>query len=377
VINRRILAHPAAVGIGLISYPLYLWHWPLLSFAQILSGESPTRHLRIAMIVLSFVLAALTYQFIERPIRKSSLSFRNISLLLAAMIVIGSAGGIIWRKDGLSGRFKDGGVTALALDNEKLTLTWQHNVRFRQCHLQEPETDMQAPECIEATRPLLLLWGDSHAASLYPGLARLQEQNNFGIAQLTQAGCPPILNVPHLIFRPNCNAINRRILGQVGQLQPAVVMLAAAWNHHDYPMENADIVARLSGTIAKIKLAAPQTKIIVVGPEPRWESPLPAIYRRALSFEHRTPPARLGEHLDTKLTQLDGTMRARFAADGVEYLSPQQELCDASGCLTRLGDGLDSLTFIDEEHVTAVTSDFLIEKFSPDILSGLGFADKQ
>jgi hypothetical protein len=47
-------------------------------------------------------------------------------------------------------------------------------------------------------------------------------------------------------------------------------------------------------------------------------------------------------------------------------------LCDVSGCLTRIGDGLDSLTFIDEEHVTTVASDFLVNKFAPDILGALG-----
>jgi hypothetical protein len=369
-LNRRLLANPVMIGIGLISYPLYLWHWPLLSYAQILSGESPERSVRIGMVVLAFALAALTYKFVEQPIRKKSSSPRSIGLLVAAMIVVGGSGGVIALTDGLPQRFLSGPVSAQALDGERLQLTWQRNVRLNQCHLQDTKDDRQSPECVETTRPSLMLWGDSHAASLYPGLKHLQEQQGFGIIQLTQSGCPPILDVPRLIFRPNCDAINRRILAQITDLKPDAILLAAAWQHHDYPMENPEIVKRLLTTIARIQQASPQSRVVVFGPEPRWLSPLPAIYRRALTLEGHAPPQRLPEHIDPAEIELDGLMKTRLAGAGVAYLSPQSLLCDANGCLTRLGDGLDSLTFIDEEHVTAVTSIFLMHQFAPALLAG-------
>jgi peptidoglycan/LPS O-acetylase OafA/YrhL len=63
-INRNIFAHPACVYIGLISYPLYLWHWPLLSFARIVEVGEPPKPLLVACIAVSFVLAALTYELV-------------------------------------------------------------------------------------------------------------------------------------------------------------------------------------------------------------------------------------------------------------------------------------------------------------------------
>lgn len=67
-VNKALLSRPAAVFVGLISYPLYLWHWPLLSFVRITESGAPRALIYIA-ILLSFPLAWLTYAFIERPIR--------------------------------------------------------------------------------------------------------------------------------------------------------------------------------------------------------------------------------------------------------------------------------------------------------------------
>lgn len=68
-VNRTILSNKIAVWFGLISFPLYLWHWPLLSFARIVESEVPSRNIRIAAVVLSILLAWLTARFIEKPIR--------------------------------------------------------------------------------------------------------------------------------------------------------------------------------------------------------------------------------------------------------------------------------------------------------------------
>ena len=68
-VNRTILSNKLAVWFGLISFPLYLWHWPILSFARIVESEVPSRNIRIAAVVLSIALAWLTYKLVERPIR--------------------------------------------------------------------------------------------------------------------------------------------------------------------------------------------------------------------------------------------------------------------------------------------------------------------
>lgn len=73
-LNRNVLSHRLLVWIGLISYPLYLWHWPLLSFVRIIESETPSVGVRFLLIAASFILAWLTYKLVERPLRARSRS---------------------------------------------------------------------------------------------------------------------------------------------------------------------------------------------------------------------------------------------------------------------------------------------------------------
>lgn len=68
-LNRVVLSSRVLVWFGLISFPLYLWHWPLLSFARIADMGTPSREIRIAVVLISIALAWLTYRLIEKPFR--------------------------------------------------------------------------------------------------------------------------------------------------------------------------------------------------------------------------------------------------------------------------------------------------------------------
>ena len=91
--NRFMLSNRIAVSVGRISYPLYLWHWPLLSFLTIINGGSPDGDQRFLAVLLSFILAWLTFRFVERPVRESNrgrkLVTGNLVLGVGAMAVLG------------------------------------------------------------------------------------------------------------------------------------------------------------------------------------------------------------------------------------------------------------------------------------------------
>ena len=87
-VSKLFLMNPLAAWFGLISYPLYLWHWPIFSFLEILEGGTPHRYLRIAAIFVSIFLAWLTFKLVENPIRKQAISNRlSISLLLLVGLI--------------------------------------------------------------------------------------------------------------------------------------------------------------------------------------------------------------------------------------------------------------------------------------------------
>ncbi|MBB5392879.1 MULTISPECIES: acyltransferase family protein [unclassified Herbaspirillum] len=89
--NRKLLASRVPVWFGLISYPLYLWHWPLLAFATIIEGATPNPALRLGAALAAIVLAWFTYRFIERPLRSAN-SLRPVWALAAANVAVGVVG---------------------------------------------------------------------------------------------------------------------------------------------------------------------------------------------------------------------------------------------------------------------------------------------
>jgi peptidoglycan/LPS O-acetylase OafA/YrhL len=107
-LNRAVLAHPASVYIGLISYPLYLWHWPLISYAYILRLGKPPRELpALGLIVVSCLLAYLTYTLLERPIRFGGASQKKTVALIATMSAVAMLGIGLWQGGGAETRFRD------------------------------------------------------------------------------------------------------------------------------------------------------------------------------------------------------------------------------------------------------------------------------
>jgi peptidoglycan/LPS O-acetylase OafA/YrhL len=125
VVNRKILSARLLVWFGLISFPLYLWHWPLLSFARIVESEVPSSEIRLQAAVLSIVLAWLTYLLIERPMRFGKYGRAKIITLVFLMIVIGYVGFNTYQRDGLkfrllSSKAQIGNINSADLLNESI-----------------------------------------------------------------------------------------------------------------------------------------------------------------------------------------------------------------------------------------------------------------
>ena len=91
-LNRVVLGHPALVYLGKISYPLYLWHWPLLSFATLAGDAPPGPGLAAALVALAFALAAATHRWIESPLRTSVARRRDALALVLALAIVGALG---------------------------------------------------------------------------------------------------------------------------------------------------------------------------------------------------------------------------------------------------------------------------------------------
>ena len=174
--NRVVLSNRVLVWFGLISFPLYLWHWPLLSFARIVESEMPSRGIRIVAVLISIVLAWLTYQLVEKPMRFSKAGRYKTSILLVLMVIVGCAGYAVYERDGLV--YRANIKNKVKIDAEFVGALWKYT-KNDICLNHYPLKGVEKYGwwfCMASKdeKPTLLLLGNSHANELYAGLS----QNN-------------------------------------------------------------------------------------------------------------------------------------------------------------------------------------------------------
>ena len=177
--NRTFLMNPIAVWFGLISYPLYLWHWPILSFLQIVEGEMPHRGARILAVLLSIFLAWVTYRFVERPIRFGAGKGVKSVVLIGLIAIVGALGFLI---------NKNGGITPF---NQQLK------------YISDGKGDWEYPKGLvnkgylatSSNPSKVLMFGDSHIEAFGP---RIVDQYHNGLVEevafVTRGGCAPLPN---------------------------------------------------------------------------------------------------------------------------------------------------------------------------------------
>ena len=348
-LNRSILSSRPFVGIGLISYPLYLWHWPIFSIAsmKLMGAISPTVG---GLIVLSSLfLAWSTYTLLEIPIRLRH-STKKVAITLTIVVsTIGGLGLLVWRSDGFV-RYLRVNKSAGYLTQSRSLDDWLGEVRSDSCHIMSLAVSSQPPHCIEQTRPLVVLWGDSFGASLYPGLRDLQRAKFFGLAQLTASSCPALPGVRS--DRTNCNEINANIMVKLKKLQPHAIILFSAWTSSRYSFQDAEISLKLQSQLSLLGQALPSTRLIVVGPIPRWERPVRAILTDMALKSSEPPPLYLplpDIEENRKRRRFEPSMRTVTEKSGAFYISPTEILCDAEKCLSRVSDSADGLLVVDQD----------------------------
>ena len=176
-VNRQWLGHRWMVGVGLISYPLYLWHWPLLVFPRILEGQEPSVAIRATAVLLSVLLAYLTYRWWEQPIRHNAHPKRTVAALLSALVVLGLSGVYLHQHNGLPSRSAAQAMLQLKGDVGHHTFFEWMDQHYITCPESALTVDVDVWEghvrCKQA-RPgpvEYAIVGDSHGEHLFPGLA--------------------------------------------------------------------------------------------------------------------------------------------------------------------------------------------------------------
>lgn len=204
--NRYVLSSRVAVFIGLISYPLYLWHWPLLSLAYLCEGQTPASWIRWSALGLAFALSVLTYWFVEPPLRYGKHSKLKAAGLFVALLAVGFLGYRVMATDGFKNRFKVT-PTAEEIEIKEKTAKYRHDTYFSlydeyidNCKAVFGEWNAADvwTTCVlqkKAGENNIALIGSSHAAHLFYGLSKLAQKDGNAIALLSMGSQSPFINV--------------------------------------------------------------------------------------------------------------------------------------------------------------------------------------
>jgi len=201
-VSQHILSNRVLVWFGLISFPLYLWHWPLLTFVRILTDNS--KAMMIGSILLSIVLAWLSYQYVEKPIRYGKYQAAKTLALLVAMVVVGISGFAIYQAGGLPARIDDGQQGQLSA-KFRSQLAWPESYNRTEACREKYGADQYCLIGDINKPPTAALIGDSHANHFYPGLSEYFKRVNGNLILLGSGGCPPFFAVERIAKPPAVN----------------------------------------------------------------------------------------------------------------------------------------------------------------------------
>lgn len=351
-INKWILSHPVAVWIGLISYPLYLFHWPALSFVHIIKGEYPSPIYVFGALAVALVLTISTYYLVEKPVRFSK-SKSTIWALFMAFAVVGIFGWIIWRKGIRAGTTADVERVAFAIRNRGFFEGWT---------MQQKEKEIWLSQAGAGDFKTLYL-GDSNMWQYAPRIIRVLNDGKHRSAGVIILGAGNTLPIEGVEVYENKRVEN--LLEQYHQLLDTDsgirrVVITAAWDKYfkgkgfkdilNYSINGHDLrdtsgekeaIANLGCMICSLKKAAKDVVLILSVPGGEQFNPQHFFHRSFFGIFLTTPPVITKKDFLEKIG--DRELRKDLALiakeNGAAVIDPLDYLTDGENCLVVSSDG--------------------------------------
>ena len=385
----RLLSTAPFVFVGRISYPMYLWHWPLIVFAQMYFFHPLTGIEGVGVVVATILLSWATMVAIETPIRsRRVLAGRRALFAVAtlASLALVAAGLFVFNTPGLE-RWTTPEQRAV------LAPPASGRVLSQRCPAIEIGVAGEHPDCIlgraDGTPPRFAVLGDSHAGTVVDTLS--DEAERLGLAGLFfgRAACPPILTVDRPITADRrCTENLEAALARIAAADVRTVIVVSRWTltvtGHDYARSPAQLrpllvdgrmlgeaewrdvlLDRLGRTFDRLA----GRRVIVVAPVPEVRFDVPVAFANALRLGRPPPPGPTRAELDDRrrstLALLDAAAAGR---PWVSRLDPADLLCDAERCA--IGDAGGPL-YRDPDHLSKRGADRLAPLFAEALATAL------
>jgi peptidoglycan/LPS O-acetylase OafA/YrhL len=373
-VNRHFLASRAMLFLGKISYPLYLWHWPLFSFTRNILGHAPQAALAAIECAIAIAAAYATYRWVEAPIRFGKNVRAAVPALLAGVACLAVIGGVLnarW----IAGRLR--GPTFVAWDEAVRDWYFPGETNFAK------HSGFTTAKLPSRGPGKIVFIGDSHLQQYWPRVAWLIDNHADSARSaefVTQAGCPMLPNLNVRGRGHNCNELFD--FAQVRALQPDVdtVVFGSFWE--DYFMgefSNAKTRPRVysmterspeslaidspgtriafeqfEAVVKKLVSSGRRVFIVLSNPTSQLFVPLfpPRLRFTVHSFESVALDS--GATLDARsfeayVAPLMNTLREIAAHTGAQVVEPSSTLCRGFICPAADADGLPQ--YIDSNHL--------------------------
>jgi peptidoglycan/LPS O-acetylase OafA/YrhL len=368
-----VLRLPPVVGLGRVSYSLYLWHWPLLVLAADVAQQPLSLFQRLCLVGLALGLAVLTWRFVEQTFRRGPVErpWRRLGLMLAPVLAPIAVGALLFFTHGLPGRLSSEAKALADLEETDVNPA-------REACLEEHR---QGDECrfgagLDAPGEDVMVWGDSHADALTPGVVEWARRRGWSVRETARSGCPPMVGLKVRItnrFALDCAPTADQALDRIASdRRLKLVILSGRWPLYrgappfydvNSPRVTVEVVGRpgykpslttsLRTTLDAIARRNPNVRVLIVGPFPELTLGAPECLGQVRQLGGR-PEVCASVAADLPLSRAGPAEDAIRAAiqdrPGVAAVFPSETLCRSGRCAAML-DGRP--IYFDDDHLSA------------------------
>jgi peptidoglycan/LPS O-acetylase OafA/YrhL len=278
----RCLRAPPLLFTGLVSYSLYLWHLPVFGLFACYHLDDLGAAGLVALLAALYAIAALSWRFVERPVRTGAVLRSSRSFLITAGAVSAAllaTGMVFWSSHGLPQRFAA----------DEVPDPWPPPERV--CEQRSPEQVAAGELCnygpVTGEVQRVLVWGDSHAIALIPAYERLAASHHMHIYVAVRPSCRPLLGVSNIGIDPSqrerCWRFNAAVAAAISRIKPGLVILNARWIDEDAmlvpdpdlkrPLGASNFLASLEYTLRQVDAAGRSVCAVLDVPTLRYEAP--------------------------------------------------------------------------------------------------------
>lgn len=376
----RLLSLRGPVFIGLISYALYLWHWPIMAFVRYSQLFEFSTMIACACMAAAFVLAILTWQLIEKPVRQRRVlgttrqiygaSFLSLLLLAGIGFAIHMTKGMPQR---LSAEVSQLAAGALDTNPHRDDCDKPAFSRFAAddiCQLNPGKNIV----------PTIMVWGDSMADGIATAFYDLAQERDVNGHIATAHGCPPVLGFSQRVYKGfDCPGFNAHVFDLIVRKNIKTVFLIGNWTDHlrpesdnfDYadmdwyepykPYYSQITMAALRRTADKLEEQGVKVHIVVDVPYAGFDPPRYLAMRALYNMRDLADTVPLATYLGGRKNNID-TFMSINAESGIVFIDPHAPLCNETDCLVH--DGNHSL-YYNPGHLSAYGAHYLKPLLAP------------